>query len=36
MTYELYSSFWLLNLDSIYYPQALYEEKIEELKVAKP
>jgi hypothetical protein len=29
ITYELYSAFWLLNLDCVFYPQSIYDEKIE-------
>lgn len=35
LTYELYCSFWLLNLDCVFYPHKIYEEKIEELKVLR-
>jgi hypothetical protein len=35
ITYELYSAFWLLNIDCVFYPQSLYDDKIDELKVTQ-
>lgn len=33
MTKSFFTTFWMLTLDSIYFPQKLYADKLEELKV---